>query len=203
MERKGDTLILGTRECTRCDADGTYVERKACRYYNKAVTAHPGRVCPACGAKNKHSHQHLETGRRPICQQCNGSKLIAETRFDTMPMALFASIPMKVYPSDRGISFNEAYLGIGCVWSCQDYGEHKKLSHEELIAKLREPGHSVQACKVVNIDLEFCDHIGIFTNEQGYSLRPVAAGWKHADPSAEVSTGVMLAGGRTTLDIYR
>ena len=183
MERKGDTLILGMRECTRCDADGTYVELKPCGYYNRTVTAHPGRVCP-------------------ICQQCNGSKLIAETRFDTMPTKLFASIPMKVYPSDRGMSFNEAYLGIGCVWSCQDYGAHKKLSDAELIGKLQWPEHAVQTCKVVNIDLEFCDHIGIFTNEQGYSVRAVTLE-QTPDPSREVSPALMLAGGRNTLDIYR
>lgn len=202
MERHGNMLILGMGRCKCCQGYGTTTERRACPLMGKAVNTRPDRRCPHCGSARKNDHRWLETGRTPVCENCKGSKVQPEDRYDYLPKEVFAAIPMKVYYGNGGISFNEAHLGIGCVWSCQDYGAHKQLSDDQLIAKLREADHGVQACKLVNEKLEFCEYIGIFTNAEGYSLRAIFPG-QVPDPAREVSTEEMLIGGRNTLNIYR
>jgi len=68
---------------------------------------------------------------------------------------------------------NESLLGFGCVYSITDYGEHKKFTDNELIDKVRDSESFIQACKIAKDDGTLCDHVGIFCNNNGYSVRPV------------------------------
>ena len=90
---------------------------------------------------------------------------------DAMPDEMFKALSFKVYRSGRVQTTVESLLGVG-VYSCTDYGRHKHQTDEELIAKVREHSY-VQACKVVDKNLKVCDHVGIFTNDNGYSVIPV------------------------------
>jgi len=91
-------------------------------------------------------------------------------------------LDFKVNRADRGITWNESFLGVGCVWSSCDYGRAAAMSDEGVIAKIKEYDSAVQA-------ISFCcpvegssrvglvaDYIGIFISREGYSVRPVFNG---------------------------
>ena len=50
------------------------------------------------------------------------------TRHDWVSKDLWSSLKMKVYRSSRPMSGNESILGLGCAFSCVDYGQHKTLA---------------------------------------------------------------------------
>ena len=74
--------------------------------------------------------------------------------------------------SERPQTINERLLGSGMVYSCTDYGDHKQMTDDELIAKVKQTT-SVQATKISDKDDNVAEHIGIFTNQYGYSVIPV------------------------------
>lgn len=49
------------------------------------------------------------------------------------------------------------------------------MTDEALIAKIKseEDGHFLQLCKIANKENRLADHIGIFVNRQGFSVRAV------------------------------
>lgn len=49
------------------------------------------------------------------------------------------------------------------------------MTDEAIIAKVKseEDGHFLQLCKVANKENRLADHIGIFVNRQGFSVRAV------------------------------
>jgi len=71
---------------------------------------------------------------------------------------------------NREITFNESYLGFGTVYSVVDYGRHKDLSDEEIIAEVKASPNK-QACNYVLRDL-LCDEIVIVSSNQGFSAWP-------------------------------
>jgi len=163
-------MVYETEHCFMCDGKGLSVRLEPCPNYGKATH---GKACVHCGAKNMHSHGHLNTGKMETCPYCKGKGRKPETHCSTMPDELWQSLELRVYRRvDRENSWNEAFLGLGCVFSCQDYGAAWASTDEKIIEDVQGHQHH-QACKVAKDDGTICDHVGIFVNRNGYSVRAV------------------------------
>jgi hypothetical protein len=163
---EGNKLVFGTEECCMCREDGTTAGYKP---------------CPVCfgtnrtkGGKGKGECRKCFNGRvvapeiRVTCGTCNGTHTLQSTSTSFLPDGIYSGLEFKVFRSERPQTWNEAYLGIGTVYGCTDYGRHQNMSDDELIADVRKHG-SVQACKISR-DGELCKYIGIYTNRNGYSV---------------------------------
>jgi RecJ-like exonuclease len=117
----------------------------------------------------------VQTSRLEICPNCNGTGKQPENNCDDIPAGWWQSFTFKVYRQERNQTYNEYLLGVGCVYSCTDYGTATGMTDEAIIAKVKseEDGHFLQLCKVANKENRLADHIGIFVNRQGFSVRAV------------------------------
>jgi hypothetical protein len=171
MRIKNGKAIYEEVQCWHCNGTGKIKQGISCPLYWQPVAHHPGHKCPHCGAKNKDSHGLI--GEEIIeCYICNGKGVRVEDRHDYMPNGFFQSLDFKVYRSNRPQTMNEYLLGFDCVFSCTDYGQYKSMTDEELIVHVKE-STTHQYCSVVDKDNTICDHIGIFCNDNGYSVRAV------------------------------
>jgi hypothetical protein len=87
-----------------------------------------------------------------------------------MPNAWWAEFDFRVYRQDRGISYNESLLGRGCVYSCVDYGRAYDAPDDTAVLASVRAHTFIQLTKVAHAG-RLCDHIGIFVNRGGYSVR--------------------------------
>lgn len=164
-------IVFGMRECRRCWGEGTVAKRQACPKChgtgNGPRGGHGGcRTCYGSGARYDHNVQET----CPTCEGVNSKAFEAEDICDRISDDDWRAFEFRVYRSNRPQTWGEAYMGAG-VFSCTDYGVHKELSDDALIADVRERAGSVQAIKVADKDtLKVADHIGIFTNHNGYSV---------------------------------
>lgn len=69
---------------------------------------------------------------RVDCFSCTGTGQVPENICDTVPGEWWKALEFKVYRSDRGQTYNEYLLGMGCVYSSTDYGDHKRLTDASL-----------------------------------------------------------------------
>lgn len=170
MKIENGMIVLGTRLCSFCEGTKGQVERIRCPLYDKAMR---GKACPHCGATRKDGHRYLETGKMVPCGFCNGSGVKQEDMCDTAD-SIYHAMTFKVYRQDREATWNELHLGAGCVYACADYGRawNSPEEDEKLIEVARN--HTfIQACKIARNNGQLANHIGIFVNCGGYSVRPV------------------------------
>jgi hypothetical protein len=122
---------------------------------------------------------------------------------------LIDSVPLQILRSDRGPSWNESYLGAGCVYSCIDYGDAAKQSDDDLLARVKARQTHISASHFVRLEdrkqVELVQAFGVYVNRQGYSVRSLFAstGVKTFNPipGADIAIGyaVANAGGNGTL----
>lgn len=100
--------------------------------------------CKRChGLKTAYDHS-----TRVPCRACHGTYTDAadEDRCDYLPAAIVATLPISVYRANRLNSWNESNLGLGCVYSCTDYGRANESTDADVIAKVAgEVGDPVRA----------------------------------------------------------
>ena len=161
------------RQCPSCGGKGTIKPMHTCPRDRQAQR---GKPCPYCGATTKwhHSWQYnlsADMAKDRVCGHCQGTTKVMETRYDYMPAEITQAHPILVVRSNRGITWNEAHLGLGCLWSSVDYGVHQKMSDEDLVEKVRGNMKSVQACHVVNDQDQLPPFIAVGCSDQGYSVR--------------------------------
>lgn len=217
MKADEGRIIYETKPCwcSHNERPGQVQENRHRRFYGHAIN---GRTkdgkCPDCGATRKHDHQgFMPTGEWNVCGRCNGTLVVPEDRYDYMPRELVCAIPHKLFRLKRGITFNESLLGIGCLWSCQDYGWAAKEPDEKVLGKVQAEiqKHSVQACAVVDDLDRLPPAIGVFINSGGYSVRALtpdrlAAMAREYDYETGLQVGmeVFNQGGHGTLaGVYR
>jgi hypothetical protein len=113
-----------------------------------------------------------------VCPRCNGNwqNALDENLTDNLPIEICRSIPVEVFKKPtREITFNEAHLGFGTVYSVVDYGRSRDWSDEQYIEAIHE-SMNIQVCNYVRKDdMKLCDCIDILTSNQGFSAWPV---WK-------------------------
>lgn len=171
-------MILENRDCRQCDhglQNSTLQETcPACGGTGKQVT--DGRkYCRKCRRYSNGRYVSAGIvsvpGPKIACTRCNGNyrDFEPETLYDYYDLLDFP-IPWRVdrHPNRRR-SWVEDHLGLG-LGSCTDYGRHKNLQDDELIARNRESHKKLQASKIVRKDdMKLADEIVIVTGENGYS----------------------------------
>lgn len=187
MRVEDGKLVLEMEPCSCCDHPKVPAGRQ------------PGRKpCPTCngtrrgprGGKNR--CRDCFTGSVPdfenheVCGNCNGSQEQPETMTSILSkvqrQAIIGHLNFRLYIADRGMSFNESYLGLGTIYSVGDYGAAFELladadedTRTKFLEGLRDEinGSSLQPCKVANNETrELCNHIAVVVHRGGYSLRP-------------------------------
>lgn len=178
MRREGDKLILEQGSCHWCDGSGLRAGNKSCPTCNGSGRGPRGGKgkCRSCFGRGITP----DFANLVECELCHGTKIQPEDRYDFLPEAIWKQLPFKVLRRDRDMSWAEQYLGMMArdsevfhnVYSVMDYGEHRNLSDEALIAKVRDcsSASSHQASKVVNKDMTFCSFVAIITSNQGYTV---------------------------------
>ena len=166
-------LIIGLRKCRTCWGSGTIAPQITCRICKGTGRgARGGRGgCHGCSGMRV-QYDQLNQVTCPKCGGVNSEQAEQGDLYDYLPDDLWAALPMKVYRAERALSYNESFLGLGTVYSCEDYGRSAQMTDGALIAEVRRP-HTVQGCKVAQTDGTLCDHVGIFTARNGYSVRAV------------------------------
>jgi hypothetical protein len=177
MEIVNGKVVLGTKPCY-CN-DGTMFDIKWCQNRTKARGTHncDKKTCP--NNKTGYSTMHEISRRIVPCDNCKGGTVAIQENYCD-DVTLPADFPIKVQRAGRANTFNENYLGLGCLYSCTDYGEFNKLTDEEVIAKIRTAQYHTkngqirtQAVKVVRSkdDLTLCDFILVNVTKDGYSVQ--------------------------------
>lgn len=172
MRQNNGHIIYEPRVCPGCDGGKTVQVLRRCAFYDKAMRGQP---CPDCGATRKHDHNgFIPTAERRQCGRCDGSGTVLETRYDYLPEDILKDIPVVLVRQDRGATFNESLLGVGCLWSAIDYGRAWGTPEDQFCTKIRQEiakHGSVQACHVVDDQDRLPPAIGTFVHREGYSLR--------------------------------
>lgn len=190
-------VTLGFRQCWSCHGSLKRSEFVPCAKCSGTGKLDPkkskGRNCPEC-AKNAGfcKGKVLAVDAFPCyCTETATPGLQAETIRDICPREWVDALPITVYRSDRRQTLNENLFGGLGLYSCTDYGEWKRKTDEELIARVKERNtHGEQLTKVARLEsdglIHFAVGIGIFCNDQGYTPRAM-----YTDDSAVKVEAVM------------
>lgn len=208
-----NTITLETRECSSCRwiAPGKVAGRKTCDACNGTGNGKRGgkNGCKSChGFRTRPDHDNLVT-----CPNCKGTAIQPENWTDTTTgnvLVALLTLPITVRRSERGQTWNEAYLGLGSLYSVTDYGRHTEQTDAELIQSVRDDlGRHTQLCNVAEKaedgTLTFAAGIVIDCSRNGYSVRahfgtPLVAADDTADRAGEaIGHAVYKAGGNGTL----
>lgn len=172
MQVVNGKLVMGRKNCNCTEGKRAgRVTCPTCKGTGKGKRGKPRGCQGGCfGDGQKWSWENPIT-----CTNCNGNYVgfEEEDRYDYVPDSIWKGLEFKVYRHARALTGNESLLGIGCVFSCTDYGDAWKANDDAaLIAHVRESsGH--QATKVTKEDGTVCSHVGIFVCPGGYSVRAV------------------------------
>ena len=161
-------------------------EKKDCEVCTKGEIP-AQRVCPVCNGTGKGTR-----GKVRGCKRCYGNKTVAdmtrnqpclkckgnyknfetENAYDYLPKAIYENLEFRVIRTKRQMNFNESHIGEGTIFCCTDYGAAYRLNDDkELIQSVRNHT-SHQACKFLDKNNRFCDHIEIVVKEEGYVVIP-------------------------------
>jgi hypothetical protein len=205
------TVILEKKPCVWCDGTGLSAKQVPC-YTCKGTGRGPRGGKGGCRKCSGFGHVYSPT-EKETCTGCMGEKMVPENDCDSMPDEWWHNMTFKVYRQDRDQTYNEFLLAHNCVFSCSDYGKAAGASDESIIESVRKETY-VQLCKVAR-DLKFCDHVGIFVNRGGYSVRAVfgsdasetlktIASERGIDEGMAVGNAIAAAGGNGTMGaIYK
>lgn len=175
IDQNTNKLVMDVRSCWSCDGTrkvNEWVKCEACKGTGKVSIR---KRCMVCDPKGDHLHNSLIKGKKlsigtAVCQSCtDGTQMenITDSADD-----IWKTLNFKVYRSNRHQTIGESLLGLGCAWSTTDYGRHKSETDEALIENTRNHSY-IQACKFAQNDGTICDHVGIFCNDNGYSVKAV------------------------------
>lgn len=178
MFTKDGKIVYEIRPCCYCHGTRVVNEWVICKRCNGTGKADPskprGRNCPVCG---KGAHDSFIRGRvlsigTAKCTQCTDGTQ-PEDANDFIPDSIWHAIPVKVYRSGRHQTIGENLLGMG-ICSTTDYGRSKDWTDEQFIAAVHDKHMKPSAIQVTLPDrVTLVDHIGVFTNNSGYSIIPV------------------------------
>jgi len=191
MRVEDNIVILEPKDCTVCTHDsripkGQVIDRfepMICPKCNGTGRRGSGR-CRECNSSSYFADTFPRTpGYVPnynsfttrTCSYCNGNYNNAEQEdlTDRLPIEIIREIPIEVHRRpNRAITFNEANLGFGTIYSVVNYGRSREWTDEQFVAKVHE-SPNLQACNYANREThELCKKIVIVTSDQGFSAWP-------------------------------
>lgn len=173
MKIENGMLVIEKKKkpCWNC-CKGEISSRKPCPKCNGTKKRGRGtcRNCTGSHLKPIDEGTIIDWDNPQTCPKCNGNyqNQENETITDYLSVEELKKLPVKVFYQDRDITWNEANLGLGCIYSCEDYGRAWK-ERDKTFSLLG----SHQASKFVknDNDLRICDFVGFFVNRGGYSVR--------------------------------
>ncbi len=171
-QRPDGTLEFEPRACLACHGQTTVPGRQACPSCGGSGNGPRGGKgkCKACyGFGQEPDFAH------PVpCVPCEGAGRVMETEGDTLPREIWETLPLRVYRVEREQTWNEAYLGMGCIYSVTDYGSAWSADDDNrLLAMVRETAHLPQVCQVY-AEGRPCQHVAIVVTRDGYAVK---VGW--------------------------
>lgn len=180
MRIQDGKLVLELKDCHECAhyhgidkgyiREPVYVPCKGCNGTGRTKSDKN-----RCGYKDCYFGQYVTGYNVVVCPSCNGEYTLFEPEgyTDNMPVNLHHTLGYRVYRTNLRQTWNEAHIGMGCLYSVTDYGECHKMTDEDLVAKVSGRDERMQGCKIVRSrdDLTVCDHLGIVVNDMGYSVR--------------------------------
>lgn len=171
-EIAGKERLFKFKDCSACKGSG-----KKGRGNCQSCNASYNQSCryqfnyPPAGKLTDHSNFDLIP-----CRQCNGNWEGTKegSITDHLPAEIMASFEVKVYGNKtREASWNEEHLALGCLYSCSGLSWKHTTIEKEVESVKKSILNGTQACKVAKDDGTLADHIGIFLNDYGYSVRAV------------------------------
>lgn len=184
-------MVPGRKACPTCHGTRQVPKQRGAKGYKE---------CPKClGIGSVEDADHPVT-----CPRCGGTAVVPQNSCSRVSMAwVVERIPFRVVRQDRGVSFNESYLGFGCLWSCGDYGVAWESGDEAILAEVMDTNrhHSTQFINFVRKeDNAVAKWIAIAVNRGGYSVRavydsdaPLARAADEVSPVAAMVVGGLLA----------
>lgn len=178
MRLENGKLILERRDCSYCNhMPGLSLAPSACPTCKGSGNGKRGGrgKCPQCSG----SGRVYDSGATMPCRACAGNykDFQAETYCDTIPLSIYQTLPVKVYRTEIPMTVGESLIGLGCLYSCSDYGRAWKNPERdnELVEEVRNQKFT-QATKVCKEDGTLCDHIGVFVRPGGFTVKPIFKG---------------------------
>jgi len=158
------------------------------------------------------------------CSACGGTATEKETIYSHVTDAFLAEmyriVPIRFVLQNRGITFNEAWLGLGCLYGCGDYGAAWKgmetdraATESKIVAEIHK--NRGQLLNYAREDknsgrIDLCKAVYVLVHRGGYSARPsytedgsdvmkVAAHEPSESKGLAIGIAVADAGGHGTL----
>jgi len=177
MRIENGQMVLEQEKCWCCE-DGTEEVRvrRACETCKGTGRGKRGGWQGCKGGCHGLGYQWYSTHERTSCHKCKGSTFVDEDVYSTrIPENIWRELPFKVHRVNRGMTWEESYLGVGC-FSVTDYGTAWNSDDDHVIESVKRD-RGVQACKIVNSrdDLTVADEIAIIVTRGGYTVVGVRA----------------------------
>jgi len=216
FDRKAFTLTRDLTDCDRCRfTPGTVATEKPCPKCEGTGNGPRGgaRGCRMChGFGKAYDQEHRST-----CPKCHGApqRVELESWTDHAPAEAVGAMQLRVARQDRDTSWNEQYLGLGCLWSSTDYGKAWDRTDIEVLSDVREQllNGRTQASKLLAVEydrdaltLPIVRGLVVVVSRNGYSVRPdtaLAESRAEREPDSTtahiIGAAVYNAGGNGTL----
>ena len=174
-DRDANTLTLDYHTCF-C-GDGTQSGYSRCTVCGGTGKGKRGKMggCKRCYGRGSEVNHAI----RIPCATCNGTTLVKDDWCSNIPQeaCVFLAENITITRQARVNNWNENYLGLGSLWTVQDYGAAWSGDDDKLKEKVASEilrGH-VQAVKVVPVEeglrSRMCDGIVVRVRQDGYSVQ--------------------------------
>lgn len=170
------TLVLekNTTACRSCRGGGTTVVHLPCPTNGRGPRGGKGgcRTCHGTG-------RHYDAAVRETCVRCNGIDPMHhddDDLYDGVHLEVLAPLVEWRVVDATDTRFTGVGLCLpsrGSIMTVGDYGDHKRLTDDELVAKVSGDRGWTQWSQVTRKnDMRLCDAVVIVRRHNGYSVRP-------------------------------
>lgn len=172
------------RACFSCNGFGLRNNRTLRAYATLALAKRYGRRCGSCGGSGEFTWPLTED-----CRTCDRTGAVVTDahpgdtlpdvigRCDSIPDAVSATLAAEwnvvVVREDRRQSWGEAFLGLGSVWSCTDYGARWLAEDDSILAgdvRRELAGGRTQWIKIITEARVIVPTIVVRLTRGGYSV---------------------------------
>jgi hypothetical protein len=165
-----DGKVAGPITCVKCHGTGQGPKggRNGCKMCNGTGTMYSMEFNPL------------------VCGACHGTMTVAETWYDRIPKEAVAALADRIVVKrvERRNDWIENHLGLGALWTAQDYGQAWERTDAQVVADIRDSllnGHGgfIQAVNVID-RAGTCEHtkscimadqIVVEVRKDGYSVK--------------------------------